>query len=690
MPLLQGGSKMPNTLELFIEKQQTSGEAMLRRNVLDILRCYRNFWDPYAELLQNSVDAINRRYKMFTDSSFYLYSNTPDRDYSDFVGYILIEVCPSERIIKISDNGVGIENNKIGELILPDCSDKIRGKEYGYKGKGLTYAVYSSDSFSIKSKSINSNTAYELSLNGLFDWVRSEGVSYPDLPIPTATPCTLLPDDISTTVEIKLADSYKSKFTALSSLDDTFKLVSSEEYYDTFINLLQTKTAIGNTKYLFNKAPCVDISIELRILDDSGDVISERNIPYKYAHPKDSSIIEYASFDYRDYVNRQAINPGATTSVFCLTHNSIDILIGDHSPFPASICLSAIFKGTLTEINRELNYPEELIAQDSGYQPGVYLSIDGMPTGIKIDHWEKRGGKLKRFYAIVDCSLGIGDELDSGRKGISEYRADQITREVEDLMKAAIEIIIDGETQENRFSSTVANNLQEYPNAYGGYVGEDPTDYETRLSEALAIIQREQNENSSLYQAIRQNSSLLHIPNTEEEVRSLFHELLAKGIIVGYSTIFDAANRATYDSALDYNLPVKSEYSHRENKNGIENGLYQFLSSRGVETLELRNLKRTRLNTDKTAICVEYKSSLNSLLGDITSGTSSKNIDEMGLIICWDYDNISSNYDGKYMLKEVIGGDELFGVTHVITITEDIPIALKCICLKRFVEKLIS
>ena len=144
-------------IETAIDITNNRIENDLKNRIQDILRSYRNFWDPFGELLQNSVDAINRRYKIYNDESFYLYNkfdhidiNTEEKQ--EYRGKILIEIWPNESRLVVSDNGVGIEKEKIEKIVLPEGTDKKKGREYGYKGKGLTYVAFISDEFDIKTK----------------------------------------------------------------------------------------------------------------------------------------------------------------------------------------------------------------------------------------------------------------------------------------------------------------------------------------------------------------------------------------------------------------------------------------------------------------------------------------------------------------------------------------------------------
>ena len=99
-----------------------NSESEIKTRIQDILRSYRNPWDTFSELIQNSVDAINRRFRIMNDPDFYLYEELENID-TEYMGKIYIEVFPYSRTIRISDNGTGIEDTKILSMLLPEGTD---------------------------------------------------------------------------------------------------------------------------------------------------------------------------------------------------------------------------------------------------------------------------------------------------------------------------------------------------------------------------------------------------------------------------------------------------------------------------------------------------------------------------------------------------------------------------------------
>lgn len=266
-------------------------ESQTKREAKEIVRAYRHLWDIYAELLQNAVDAINRRFRILNDPTFHLYDENReeiallgiDRAYT---GRIKICIDVQSREIEVRDNGVGIPPDRIEEFLLPEGTDKTMGSEYGFKGYGLTFAAHISQQFSLKSRSFLSatNGSYEFGLDGLFNWLMSddESSAFPDGPTPDVIASTEpLEEGWNTSIRVKLADDYISFFPAIASMEKAIQLASDSSNLHGLEHILRTRTAVGNTKVLFNKAPIVPIEVMLEVTYADGEAPIERNIPYK-------------------------------------------------------------------------------------------------------------------------------------------------------------------------------------------------------------------------------------------------------------------------------------------------------------------------------------------------------------------------------------------------------------------------
>ena len=78
-------------------------EVAIKRELRSILDSYHHYWDPLSELIQNSRDAIDRARHADSAGPF----------------FIQVKVDAASRTIEILDNGVGIPEDKIIEVLSP-------------------------------------------------------------------------------------------------------------------------------------------------------------------------------------------------------------------------------------------------------------------------------------------------------------------------------------------------------------------------------------------------------------------------------------------------------------------------------------------------------------------------------------------------------------------------------------------
>lgn len=176
-----------------------------------------------AETLQNSVDSINRRFRLLNDPSYYLYQKfkeeNPTYEDNNYQGKIFIEIDTRTNKIKICDNWTGIKKENLDEILLPKFSGKKMNQDYGFKGYGLTFVAFVSREFNIKSKYFITNKPYKYEINGVFDWVTDDEKEFPNFPKEPIQINNFEMDEWSTIIQIRLDDNYETRFDAVAALD---------------------------------------------------------------------------------------------------------------------------------------------------------------------------------------------------------------------------------------------------------------------------------------------------------------------------------------------------------------------------------------------------------------------------------------------------------------------------------------
>lgn len=660
----------------FLDKYQSGKdkEKALRHEVSEVLRAYRHPWDVFSEAIQNSIDAINSRYKVSYDPNYYLYE--PDLDLEsiseNFKGRIKIFWAPAENTIIIEDNGIGIPFEKIDEFLFPKGTGKKAGKEYGFKGYGLTFLAFISESLKIESRNCRENQGVRIKATGFFNWVCNDSEVFPEDNV-SISKVNDIP--VGTKIEIKLADNYSNKFEAIASLDTFRNNINKIESFEALKFIIRTKTAVGNTSYLFGKNTCVDIIPEIH-LSAEGKEKSEV-IPFRYFHPKDSSEVEHSSYSFQDYINNCS-NSAFERKFRALFHTITDVEIGKNQSkkFNVDIGLCAISKTRLGNVVAGVGIEEYSDGRSVfGYRPGIHLSINGMPTGITIDDWTQKGSGMQRYFVIVDADLSMSQQLDPGRKGISGHYAELITSEVEERIK---NVRVNESFDTFRKHAITDMDVGRSPDE-----GDDEEDlsldamYEV-IENSLSNYNSEERE---LLTKIKRVSSFEIIPSSENESISLFYDLLGRGFIKGYKSQM-VSSRATYDAIFGFNLLIDEKNLHNEDPLGVSKERAHKWQNKGKASIGLPKTK--------PGLCIEFKRNLGAFLKEL-KGKTDKDPASIDILICWDQQCDLEFSSDEVSIGEVLPNQRAYhSVTHKLSLQQfnGYTAEINCIILKSVINKI--
>lgn len=653
-------------------------ENRLRKSIQEIVRSYRNSWDPYSETIQNSVDAINRRFRILNDPDYHLYHECRDNfdieSDPSYEGRISITIDAERNLIDIRDNGVGMKQNEIEKFLLPRGTDKEVGQEYGFKGYGLTYASFISTYTDIKSRHFlqDTDSASRISIEGLFNWMYDDSgdVEFPDSPRPDVESTTDMPDEWNTIVRIKLAEQYSGEFPAISACDDAMSYARDEQYLDGLEYMLRTHTAIGNTRPLFNKAPIVPIEVSLDVTFPNGESKEDINIPYRYYHPKDHDQIEFLSFSFDEYFDEYK-KPDFDKDFRALYHTVNDVTVGTQNPIECDFAICAVASSRLSDIESSMGL-SEIESSDIGITYGVHLAIDGMPLGLRVDNWDSKGGNIKRYYVVINAELDVSNQLDSGRKGISRYYGRLISDKALDLISSEA---IDGSEP---FASYASSHLDHGRGRSPG--GLPPQDFSTKVQD---VRENGSDQDDDEKEVISEVSNLIYLPTNEQEVVALFYQMLSKEIIKGYKTVYNAGSSSVYDAAFEYEIECSDDNSYPGDELGIGRVMVEDLDSMGLDSY--RHEDHYQRTTYHPELCVEFKQSVGGLLDEVINrpSRSNKDINAIDLLVCWDESIPSSIPQTSYTLDPKNNDRRIFhGTTHSLGITNPERTDIPCIVLR--------
>ena len=594
---------MSNVLKEELSKQE---EEQIKSNINRIISSYRHVWDIYTELLQNSADAILEQYG----------DNFEE-------GIIKLEINTNSRQIIISDNGIGIDEDKISKIIVTGKSLKRENNsgKFGFMGFGFTFVAFQTEY--LKIESIRNGRKASRTYKDLYKFVYNQGEIPNSFKEENNKSAKEVVDESGTVITAVFPKQFPEE-TVEESLAAAFRIAASEE---TIKAVLRTKTIVGFLDPVFSGKQSFDFELvvnnkKLNIATGyliTREIVSEvLNLSENqfYSRSKYEPIIEATkdiSFSAKDQA-RKAI----------LLDEKIDhISIGARNPLKARILISATSKSHINQYNQRFK-TQEGTSSDFTIEHGIWLAISGMPIGVCLDAFDH--SNYLPYTVIVDIQdEWIRRELDAGRKGISAYRMNQIAEKVHELLRT--------------------NNFLKYRRYVVG--GGD-----SRITNPLYDPKNELR--NKLNEKTRYESKFKHKyfpPLEEQEVISLFIELIVIGGLKGYEPKI-LSGYQVYDGLFDYNLEqeYETEYSN-SNQLGIRKNVFD--SNGGLLSKE---------------ILIEFKKRLNDIYRDIDA--NKKDLSHIDILVCWDaeFDKRTEvlSKKGDVLKEKDVTTNVYYGVTHYL------------------------
>lgn len=618
----------------FREIMDKINKEQLVSNIERIVSSYRHPWDIYTELLQNSVDAVIEEYG---------YANIDS-------GNIKLEVFPDEYKIVLTDNGCGIESKDISRILFVGESLKRKKKtgKYGFMGFGLTFVAFQTKKLIIEST--HNKKLGKRTYTDLYKFIYESGdlpeseeeKNKSDLSKKTSS-------DNGTKITLLFPNNIKNLSRA-NDFDLAFKYAKNHEV---FSSLLRTKTAIGFIDSIFNPKAKV-FNFELYI-DNVRCEVKPEHLTYQEIlqkiYPTEKRFYNINT-EYPNQIKSAEKLPKETkakyTHAFLLHGAYENIQIGEREPIKARFIIYALSKKHIGKYNNFLYKNDDTsIYQNSSLfkiDNGVWLAINGIPTGIRLDSYDHPN--FLPFTVIADIQDDyISKELDAGRKGISELRKQQIVQKAKEFLD-----------KENflKYRTNVLNeNIS--PGKGRGLTtlsGTNPVSDMIKKAKEKDIETKYKNK--------------YFPPLSEQDVIALFIELIVLDEIKGYYLKMLSSN-ATYDGLFDYNIERSPDVILTDdNYLGISEDIF---ISEGISEI------------NKEDIIIEFKYKLSSIFSDLDQ--KRKKISDIDILVCWDTNNDSKLEEYGYYITQKDHIDTIFyGVTHDVVGSEGTlkVIELKTVC----------
>lgn len=375
-------------METIILDYLTPNISQIRHSIRGIDDSYNNYWDIFAELIQNAVDAI--------------------RQLDCEQGIIDFEVDCQCKSIKIVDNGIGIKKDELPLLLKPFGTNKANiDSVIGEKGVGLKFVIFSSTYFHIKTGTPEGSCEAEIKEANVWKNSNEESV----LPLGFQ----VIDEKIQgTTVIVKGVDN-----------DILFNLT-----FEQFKFVLQTRTAIGNTKSIWDSDK--DIIIHIKYKDNYSET-KEEVLPFKYWLITDI-LPESSKIDLDQFVDWTKQNDRTDQEKMAKVKDKVIYKKGSYNHSNSRIikyytCFVPK-RRVWNEISVDLKLATEDNLMDESWMSdysfcklsnGIFVSVKGMPTGISVEHpTTGYAGYWANLFMIFEDPFV---KFDIGRKSIHGRQA---------------------------------------------------------------------------------------------------------------------------------------------------------------------------------------------------------------------------------------------------------------------------
>ncbi len=601
--------------------------AAQKREIRNILKSYTGYYDLFSEMLQNALDAVERRKS--EGSNLY-------------VPTIVVEINLKEQTVAVIDNGCAMNLSQFKQFLKPNLSFKDGKGTRGNKGVGTTYLAYGFNYLEVATKP-SEDVAYAGILKDGRTWLDdTQGlVSRPTVEPLGAVNSLLAFFDKGTSISLKLSGS------TIRPKDLQYFVAKTAEQW---LALLRAHTPLGGIYLCGDATPSVNIQV--RVIDNLGATTDAfLDAPrYLYPHEVLGKTADLRSF-LQDQIERasKGLDTSKTPAKF-LNLNGIwgewtaeEILAGT-SPLKPALTPDerALMQGLSPQVYAFMCYTTELWDDYSDnrlnlrkgtriLRGGIQQSTKHMPQGPTLSiPLTANIGFQQITHVIVHFSNA---EPDLGRKGFQPEHTDLaevLARSVVPAFRRFFERLLR--------KNTGAPALQQQMKL-DDWIEKQK---EHEASHPLVIT------GVGLF-APKHELSIRSTPIVEQDVVALFNQMLSSGLIRGIQ-LLSSSQYNQYDGLYRFRMdpPFLLYTRSSDNPLGVDPELFAGITD--------------SLQTPVSIL--EYKFNLDALIEEIENG--SKNAGEIKLAVCWE---LGQKWKELFAVLSYLDSDnfhhrQFHGVTH--------------------------
>lgn len=596
-----------------------------KRSIHSILHSYVGWFDPFAELIQNAMDSVEKR--------------GVDDGVSKRINVLVNE---RDNQITVSDNGVGLNESAFLKFLAPHESFKEKG-ERGSKGVGATFLAYGFNYIRIDTKTKHFNASGEM--EGARRWLHNDNASSNPEVFPTEEPFAdaEFEDFVSgVSITLKLDETTKPSKLSWPGLKNA----------EVWFVALSVKTALGAV------AEGTDIKVSIKHTSPSGDE-TEHVVEWCEYLPPHTHVKKVVDYDkVVKTIDENVKKNGAAAKLplkirnldaISITWDSkaiiekIDGLDADDIQFckdhDVNIIASLMSGAKVWKRLAENKFKYRPTAKI--YEPGIQLAADNMPQGdmlqIPLVRYTGRQNQAHIVIHFKDCVV------DLGRKGFDKAFTD--------FAKKISRLLLE------KSFTRVRDCLRNEDNKQKSLIKGDKVDEWKKTLEQHETDAPLQLKNPNFFIPINE-ISISSEPSREQDVIALFNQLVAGGVIRGIKVV-GTNEMSTYDGA--YRVRVGADYeNHVFDSNHNPLGITEEHSS-DYEEAYPEGFVSTKLKV------LEYKYSLDGLISDLT--TRDKQASDIDLVVAWEAGDDYVQLFGlnSLLIDEGCSDREYHGVTHTLS-----------------------
>lgn len=611
-----------------------------KREIKNILKSYVSNYDPFSELIQNAMDAVEKRASV--DEKF-----TP---------IIKIVINLKENSVEVVDNGTGFEQLEFRSFLAPNISFKSGARSRGNKGVGVTYIAYGFNDLIVRTK--NKHFSFQGKLRRGREWI----------------------EDISGTVSRPIVEKETSSSEAFDAIEQgtSFKITFSGNHVrpsnlswyqaqtpEQWLYLLLVKTPLGaiNLPSLCS----ANVECHISVVSKSGirEEFSNVDARYKYPHLEIKASHQLSKIvETQTKAIKQHKDPSKAAEKYKKSNGLYEVYDTDKLKDVASLNADQVqllekFKTTgygyfvySTEVWDHLNDKKAKLRKGLRIlRGGLQIACNGMPQGELITiPLTKSIGHQNQTHVIVHFD---GAEPDLGRKGFQP--------ELEELAEALSVGIV----------RQLSARRHEFLKSDSG--AQADIDKEIKVHDWLKSLERHEEDNplqlnSKKFFLPTRKISVSCIPQTEQDVVSLFNQLLAGGVIRGIR-LLSTSQISQYDGVFRF---VAEEPLSNLVFDEKDNPL-------GVYEESLTKVYKTQPKV------IEYKFNLDGLIREFESGYKHEN--DIDLAVFWE---MGAEYKKEYEVLSYLDFEHTHrrphhGLTHKLTSANS---NFEVVCLKELFQLL--